>query len=65
MRDGLFISGVFAGVEPHQPIPNLVVKGVRRDNTYGVTRWKDNVMPGKYFLFSYIKFFLEIKKFKI
>lgn len=33
-------------MDPHQPIPNLVVKRVRGDNTCGEGRWEDNLMPG-------------------
>ena len=33
-------------VEPHQPIPNLVVKRVRGDNTAGVALWKNNLTQG-------------------
>ena len=41
--------GVYACVEPHQPIPNLVVKRVRGENTSGEALWKNNLMPGKNF----------------
>ena len=35
-------------MDPHQPIPNLVVKRVRGDNTCGEGRWEDNLMPGNF-----------------
>ena len=33
-------------MEPHQPIPNLVVKRVKGDNIEGEALWEDNLMPG-------------------
>ena len=42
----ILFSGVYTCMDPHQPIPNLVVKRVRGDNTCGEGRWEDNLMPG-------------------
>ena len=34
-------------LEPHQSIPNLVVKQHGGDNTCGGTCWEDSLVPGK------------------
>ena len=40
------IPGVFTKSEPHQTIPNLVVKRFRSDNTERGAFWEDSLMPG-------------------
>jgi len=40
------IPGVFTKSEPHQTIPNLVVKRFRSNNTERGAFWEDSLMPG-------------------
>lgn len=40
------IPGFFAKSEPHQSIPNLVVKRSRSEDTERVAFWENNLMPG-------------------
>lgn len=52
--------GVFASLERHQPIPNLVVKQARSDNTEGVALWEDSLMPGCKIYFLLFVIFYKI-----